>query len=109
RLRQEVQQQLALEFPEVVSSISMPENLEINDVRATKGHAMLALCRVLSVDPQQAAAFGDGTNDLTMLQWSGTGVAMSNAAQEVRAVASLVAPKNVEDGVAQVLNRWFEA
>lgn len=108
-LRREIQKQLALEFPEVVTSISMPGNLEINDARATKGHAMLALCRALSVNPQQTAAFGDGTNDLTMLQWAGTGVAMSNAAPEVRETADLVAPSNQEDGVAQVLDRWFKA
>lgn len=108
-LRQEIQRQLTVAFPEVVSSTSMPENLELNDTRATKGHAMLALCRALSVDAREAAAFGDGTNDLTMLQWAGAGVAMANAAQEVRAAADLVAPKNVEDGVARVLNQWFGA
>lgn len=106
-LRQEIQRKLAIEYPEVVSSISMPENLEINDIRATKGHAMLALCRTLSVDRQETAAFGDGTNDLTMLQWAGTGVAMSNATPQVWAAADVIAPSNQENGVAQVLNQWF--
>ncbi len=106
-LRPAVMELLAREFPQLELSVSMPANLEINQAGATKGEALLALCRELSIDPAETAAFGDGTNDLTMLRWAGTGVAMANAAPEVLAEADLVAPSNREDGVAQVLNGWF--
>ena len=36
-------------------------------------------------------------------------VAMSNAAPEMLAAADLIAPSNQEDGVAQILARWFPA
>jgi hydroxymethylpyrimidine pyrophosphatase-like HAD family hydrolase len=52
-------------------------------------------------------AIGDNWNDVKMLEWSGQGVIMSNAAAELRAMAKLrgwqQAPSNDEDGVAVVL------
>ena len=48
-------------------------------------------------------AFGDQHNDLEMLTWAGTGIAMGNAHPDVVAAASLVAAPNTEDGVAQVI------
>ena len=94
-------------FPQLLQSTSMPGNLELNAAGADKGSALLALCRVLGLDPSEAAAFGDGTNDVSMLRAAGTGVAMANAAPETLAAANLTAPSNQEDGVAQILNRWF--
>ena len=46
-------------------------------------------------------------NDLEMLQWAGMSVAMGNAHPEVMAVAREIAPHHAEDGVAQILERWF--
>ena len=96
-------------YPQLVLSMSMTENLELNDARATKGHALLALCAALGADPGEAAAFGDGTNDLSMLRTAGVGVAMANAHPDTKAVADLITGDNQKDGVAQVLNRWFPA
>ena len=108
-LRPKVMEMLNRELPQLVLSISMPYNLEVNAPGATKGEALLALCRALSVDPAETVAFGDGTNDRTMLRCAGVGVAMANAAPETRAEADLVAPSNQEDGVARVLSQWFGA
>ena len=72
-----------------------------------QGHALEALCRHLGLDLLDAAAFGDGTNDLTMIQRAGVGVAMENGAPLVREHADLIAPANTQDGVAAILSRWF--
>lgn len=48
-------------------------------------------------------AFGDGYNDLSMLRYAGCGVAMANAAPEVRAEADYVTLSNEEDGIAHFL------
>ena len=50
-------------------------------------------------------AFGDGYNDLSMLRLAGMGVAMSNAAPEVRSEADYVTLSNEEDGVAVAINK----
>ena len=106
-LRPVVMDWVSRELPGAVCSISMPTNLEINDARATKGLGLQALCRALNLDLSQTAAFGDGTNDLAMLQCAGVGVAMENGAAEVKKAADVIAPSNRENGVAYILNQWF--
>lgn len=51
------------------------------------------------LSPAQALAFGDGGNDLEMLRLVGHGVAMGNAAPEVKAAVGQVCPGVAEDGV----------
>lgn len=108
-LRPRVMALLRREVPGVVQSVSLPTNLELNAAGATKGAALAALCRALGVDPLDTAAFGDGTNDVSMLAAAGVGVAMANGAPETRQAADLVTVSNQEDGVALVLDRWFAA
>ena len=108
-LRPRVMALLRREVPGVVQSVSLPTNLELNAAGATKGAALAALCRALGVDPLDTAAFGDGTNDVSMLAAAGVGVAMANGAPETRQAADLVTASNQEDGVALVLDRWFAA
>ena len=53
--------------------------------------------------PAQAIAFGDGLNDIQMLQGVGFGVAMGNAHPELKAVADHVAPALHLDGIARTI------
>ena len=53
--------------------------------------------------PHQAVAFGDGLNDLEMLQGVGIGVAMENGHPSLMAVANRIAPALHLDGIATVL------
>lgn len=55
----------------------------------------------------RTAAFGDMPNDSEMLRWAGVGVAMANAHPLALDAANLVTATNLDDGVAQVLERWF--
>ena len=58
----------------------------------TVGAALAALCAHVGAAPEQVVAFGDGYNDLSMLVWAGTGVAMGNADARVKYLADCVAP-----------------
>ncbi|MEY8565590.1 HAD family hydrolase [Corynebacteriaceae bacterium 7-707] len=62
---------------------------------------------VPDLDPSRVVAFGDMPNDVAMLRWAGLGVAMGNAVDEVTAVADHRTSSNDDDGVAEVLERWF--
>lgn len=73
----------------------------------TKASGLSAVARTLGVAASHVVAFGDMPNDVPMLAWAGLGVAMGNAHPEALAVADEVAPPNTEDGVAQVLERWW--
>ena len=57
---------------------------------------------------EETIAFGDGYNDLPMIEWAGTGVAMANAPEEIKNKADLVTLSNDEDGVAVILERYFQ-
>ncbi|MFZ9234806.1 MAG: HAD family hydrolase [Algoriphagus sp.] len=55
----------------------------------------------------EVVAFGDGYNDIDLLQQVGWGVAVANAFPEVKAVANEVTKHHKEDGVAITLARIF--
>ena len=48
-------------------------------------------------------AFGDGINDLEMIQYCHVGVAMGNAVKELKDVADLICRRIDEDGLARIL------
>jgi hypothetical protein len=50
-------------------------------------------------------AFGDNYNDIEMLQNVGRGIAVANAREEVKNIASALALKNSEDGVAHYIKQ----
>jgi Cof subfamily protein (haloacid dehalogenase superfamily) len=81
--------------------------LEISAVGVSKASGLATVCAELEAEPEAVIAFGDMPNDLPMLAWAGHGVAVANAHPEVLAAADEVCPSNDEDGVAQVLSRWF--
>ena len=54
--------------------------------------------------PEQAIAFGDGLNDMQMLEGVGLGVAMDNGHPELKAIADRIAPAIHLDGIARTLH-----
>ena len=108
-LRQRMIDELPGRFPDLAFSTSMPFNIEINAQTATKGNALLALCRHLGIDPAQALALGDGTNDSDMLRAAGVGVAMENADEAVKAAADYVTGSNNDAGFAQAVEKFVLA
>ena len=94
-------------FPELAITYSLPYNIEINSATAVKGNALQMLCTHLGIPMEEVAAFGDGTNDVTMLQAAGVSVAMANAVPEAKAAAKYETASNAEDGVAQFIETHF--
>ena len=64
-----------------------------------KAQAILKILEHYHLDASEAMAFGDGFNDLEMLQTVGTGVAMGNGSPRLKAVADDVCGKVSEDGI----------
>lgn len=92
-----------LQRSDVLVSSSFPNNLEINALGAAKGEALLRLADKLGIEKQQTMGFGDGENDLTLIQKAGIGVAMGNAIESLKKEADYVTSTNEEDGVAAAL------
>ncbi|MEV4051370.1 HAD family hydrolase [Amycolatopsis sp. NPDC049688] len=81
--------------------------VELSAHGITKATGLADVAERLDVGPGQVIAFGDMPNDVEMLRWAGHGVAMENAHPRLLAVADEVTGPAGEDGVAQVLERWF--
>ena len=81
--------------------------LEDSAAGVTKASGLALVCDLVGVPAERVVAFGDMPNDVPMLQWVGHGVAMANAHDDLLAVADEITAPNSEDGVAQVLERWF--
>ena len=82
---------------------SAPFFLELVPKGIDKAQSLLRLLSKINLTPADLMAFGDGYNDLSMLKLASVGVAMANAAPEVRADADYVTLSNEEDGVAEAL------
>ncbi len=72
---------------------SQPEYIEFAAGGVSKSGALQWLCERLGLSRERAVACGDGDNDRDMLRWAGLGVAMAEAAPEVRAAAGMVVPR----------------
>lgn len=84
---------------------SAPFFVELVPRGIDKAQSLRRLLAQLNLTPNDMIAFGDGYNDLSMLRLAGMGVAMSNAAPEVRSEADYVTLSNEEDGVAAAIDK----
>ena len=85
---------------------SAPFFLELVPKGIDKAKSLLRLLSKINLTQADMIAFGDGYNDLSMLKLAGMGVAMQNAAPEVRAEADYITLSNEEDGVAAALEHF---
>ena len=77
--------------------------VEIVHPAVNKAKALRRVSEYYGIAREEVMAIGDGVNDIEMISWAGTGVAMGNAKEKVKAAADIVAPPNTEDGAAQIV------
>lgn len=106
-LRERLLRELPERYPTLAVTTSIPFNIEINSALSTKGRALESLCKMLGIDPAETIAFGDGSNDISLLRAAGCGVAMENAEPAVKAAADRVTLTNDESGVAAVIEEYL--
>ncbi|WP_370777018.1 HAD family hydrolase [Holdemania massiliensis] len=71
-----------------------------------KSTGITLLCQHLNLDPRDTMAFGDGINDLEMLQAAGIGVAMGQGRDEIKAIADYVSDSVEKDGIVSALKAF---
>ncbi|TQR20149.1 Cof-type HAD-IIB family hydrolase [Psychrobacillus vulpis] len=71
----------------------------------SKAKGIEILLNHLSKSPEDAIAFGDGLNDLEMLQFVGTGVAMGNSVEGLKQYATFVTDHVSENGLINALKK----
>ncbi len=81
--------------------------LDLSPVGVSKASGLQHVCDKIGLAATDVLAIGDGRNDIEMLRWSGRGVAMGQAVDEVKAAADHVTASVVDEGAAIEMSRWF--
>ena len=93
--------------PRVIIAQTDPYNLEVFDVTAGKGNALMLLADLLQIDRKATIAVGDSTNDATMVRAAGLGLAVDNAVPALKAVADAVICDYRQHSAKYILEHFF--
>lgn len=86
---------------------ALNNNVEVMEKGINKGKAITFMAEKLGIPVEEVMAFGDGANDIAMIEAAGIGVAMANGIPEIREAADIVAVSNDEDGVAKIIEEYI--
>ncbi len=80
--------------------------LEVFSVNATKANGVRKMKEITGAD--KVVAFGDNLNDIDMLKFADTGIAVKDSVEDVKKAADLVIGSSDENGVAEYLKKVFD-
>lgn len=83
-----------------------PNFLDVIPAAGGKDKGLQAVLDHFHIPVEQSMAFGDGENDLSMLEYAGIGVAMGTASDGVKARADYVTSGVDEEGVVRALEHF---
>lgn len=86
---------------------SQPQIMEFLAPKMDKTVGLKALLKHFGWNFSNLMAFGDSQNDLGMIAHAQIGVAMKNGTDEVRAISSVIAGNNDDNGVGNYLKSFF--
>lgn len=90
-------------------SKSLPFFLEFASPDVTKASGLAFVAEQFGFTAERTVAFGDGENDVELLEWAGFGVAVANAHPRVLAAADWICPSAEVEGVAQVIEAVLDS
>lgn len=92
---------LIKEFPELSILSSYPENIEINEKMAQKGYGLSNAIKKMGIQKEEVAVFGDGLNDLSLIEQFPNSFVPVNGHPDLKKIASEIIPSNNDDGVGK--------
>lgn len=95
------------EIKELSAVRSFAYNLELMNKRAGKGNALLALSCLLGIAKEKTIGLGDSENDSSIIQAAGLGLAVSNAAESLKALADKIICSNEEHVISHIVKHYF--
>ncbi|MBG9451383.1 hydrolase Cof [Cytobacillus firmus] len=99
--------ELSALFKTEAGVIDWNDGFELVAPDVSKWAAIKSLLNELGISPNEVTAIGDGPNDIDMLRHAGTGVAMGNAGDKVKAAADFVTGHHENDGLAEYIERYL--
>ncbi|WHY59962.1 HAD family hydrolase [Cytobacillus firmus] len=99
--------ELSALFKTEAGVIDWNDGFELVAPDVSKWAAIKSLLNELGISPHEVTAIGDGPNDIEMLRHAGTGVAMGNAGDKVKAAADFVTGHHENDGLAEYIERYL--
>ena len=96
----QLQRQLSELCPDLIFPNTVVNWMDVSLRDWNKGDGVKILQRVLGLADEEICVFGDADNDVQMLRWAGTGIAVANATPAALAAADMVTKRHDEDGVA---------
>lgn len=93
---------------EIELSSSYSSFIEITKKNISKALPLEKIADNFGIKQEEVMAFGDGLNDLKMIQWAGKGVAMQNAHPELQENADDTAADHDDYGIARYLKKHFK-
>lgn len=82
-----------------------PYSCDILPKHGSKARGIQYVIDKMNIPLKDTFGFGDGLNDIEMLQTVGTSIAMGNAHEQVKKVANVVADHVNNDGLAKVMKQ----
>lgn len=95
---------IANNLPDLVVTSSYHTNIEVNHKDAQKGLAVQRYAQKLGLTMDEVFAVGDNSNDASMIEMAGFGVAMENGSEHVKSIADYVTTTNTDGGVAKAIH-----
>ncbi len=88
---------------------SLPHLLELGNPAVSKGTGLQFVAERLGLDASDVVSFGDGENDIELLEWSGYGIAVEGGNPQLLDHAAWTCPAAGEEGVASVIEAYLDA
>lgn len=102
-ITEEIEREVAAQMPGSEFNRWYPTFVDITAKGNTKAHGIEIIMDSIGMPHEASVAFGDGGNDVPMLEKAAIGVAMGNATDEVKSHARMVTDTVDNDGIAKAL------
>lgn len=93
-------------FPYLTFKRWHPYVLNVLHEEVSKSLTIRKTLDFFDIDKSEAIAFGDGENDIDMLELVGLGIAMGNGNEKLKTVADFVTKPSSEDGIDYALKKY---
>ena len=92
--------------PHTTSSRWFHSFCDLSPLGGTKHNGIVQVCKHLNIDIKNTMGFGDGGNDVPMLQCVNLSIAMGNACDELKSIADFVTKDVDDDGISYALKHF---